>query len=141
MKRRFRCPVQEKKEFVVEVLSGYRTEVVARRHGLALKTLSKWVRQYQDEVDDLMAKKRIEEEKMKQDAASLEELQVKYEQAIKQIGEKELELSILRELVKKSTPTGDSVKMDCSGLPETYSVANLRVTSLHVLLPTETFGR
>jgi transposase-like protein len=104
MKRRFRCPVQEKKEFVVEVLSGYRTEVVARRHGLALKTLSKWVRQYQDEVDDLMAKKRIEEEKMKQDAASLEELQVKYEQAIKQIGEKELELSILRELVKKKYP-------------------------------------
>lgn len=30
MKRRFRCPVEAKKEFVVEVLAGYRTEVVAR---------------------------------------------------------------------------------------------------------------
>ena len=104
MKRRFRCPVQAKKEFVVEVLAGYRTEVVARRHGMSPKTLSNWVRQYQDEVGDLMVKKREEAEKVKADAASLEELQRKYDQALKQIGEKELELSILRELVKKKYP-------------------------------------
>jgi transposase-like protein len=104
MKRRFRCPVQAKKEFVVEVLAGYRTEAVARRHGMSPKTLSSWVRQYQDEVGDLMAKKQSEEEKLKQDAAELIELQQKYDQAIRQLGEKELELSILRELVKKKHP-------------------------------------
>lgn len=104
MKRRFRCPIQTKKELVVEVLSGYRTEVVARQHGMSPKTLSNWVRQYQDEVDDLMVKKRNDVEKLKQDAARLEELQQKYDIAVKQLGEKELELSILRELVKKKHP-------------------------------------
>jgi len=104
MKRRFRCPKQVKKEFVVEVLSGYRTEVVARKYGMAPRTLATWVRQYQDEVSDLMTKKRDEAEKMKQDAANYEELQHRYDQALKQLGEKELELSILRELVKKKHP-------------------------------------
>ena len=104
MKRRFRCPIQVRKELVVEVLSGYRTEVVARQHGMAPKTLSNWVRQYQDEVGELMAKKRDDAEKLKQDAAKLEELQQRYDQAVKQLGEKELELSILRELVKKKHP-------------------------------------
>ncbi|UUZ82669.1 transposase [Paenibacillus sp. P26] len=63
-------PGSSKKDLVVEVLSGYRTEVVARKHGMAPKTLSNWVRQYQDEVGDLMAKKRDEEEKIKEDAPS-----------------------------------------------------------------------
>jgi transposase-like protein len=104
MKRRFRCPVEAKKEFVVEVLSGYRIDVVARKHGMSPRTLSDWVRQYQDEVGDLMVKKRYDEEKLKHDAARLEELELKYDQAVKQLGEKELELSILRELVKKKHP-------------------------------------
>lgn len=104
MKRRFRCPVEAKKEFVVEVLSGYRTEVVARKYGIAPKTLSNWVRQYQDEVDDVMAKKRNEEEQQKQDAAKFQELQKKYDEAVKLLGEKELEVNILRDLVKKKYP-------------------------------------
>ncbi|WP_159885747.1 transposase [Paenibacillus puerhi] len=104
MKRRFRCPVQAKKELVVEVLSGYRTEVVARKYGMAPKTLSTWVRQYQDEVGDLMVKKRDEEEKTKQDAAKFKELEKKYDEAMKLLGQKELENSILRDLVKKKYP-------------------------------------
>ncbi|MGG1639638.1 transposase [Paenibacillus sp. NRS-1760] len=104
MKRRFRCPVEAKKELVVEVLAGYRTEVVARKHGMSPKTLSCWVRQYQDEVGELMAKRHDDEDKLKKDAAKLEALQLKYDQAIKQLGEKELELSILRDLVKKKHP-------------------------------------
>lgn len=105
MKRRFRCPVQAKKEYVAEVLAGgYRTEVVARRYGMSPKTLREWVRQYQDEVDGLVAKKRNEEEKLKQDAARLQELEKKYDEALKLLGEKELEISILQELVKKKYP-------------------------------------
>lgn len=104
MKRRFRCPVQAKKEYVAEVLAGYRTEVVARRYGMSPKTLSTWVRQYQDEVDDLMAKKRDEAEKLEKDAAKLQAVEKKYEEAVKLLGEKELEISILRELVKKKYP-------------------------------------
>lgn len=105
MKRRFRCPIQAKKEYVAEVLAGgYRTEVIARRYGMSPKTLREWVRQYQDEVDGLVAKKRNEEEKLKQDAMRLQELEKKYGEAMKLIGEKELEINILRELVKKKYP-------------------------------------
>lgn len=104
MKRRFKRPVQTKKEIVVEVLSGLRTEVVARRHDVSPSTLGRWVRQYQDEVDDLMVKRRDDAEKLIQDAARLEELQKKYDLAVNQLGEKEVELSILRELVKKKYP-------------------------------------
>jgi transposase-like protein len=104
MKRRFRCPIQAKKEIVVEVLSGYRTEVVAQQHGMSPSTLSKWVRQYQDEVDDLMVKKRDESEKLKQDAVKLQDLEKKYGEAMKLLGEKELEVNILRDLVKKKYP-------------------------------------
>ena len=104
MKRRFRCPVQAKKEYVAEVLAGYRSEVVARRYGMSPHTLRRWVHQYQDEVDELVAKKRDEEEKLKQDAARLQELQKKYDEALKLIGEKDLEIHILRDLVKKKYP-------------------------------------
>ncbi|WP_230202464.1 transposase [Paenibacillus ihumii] len=104
MKRRFRCPNETKKELVVEVLSGYRTEIVARKHGMSPRTLSQWVRQYQDEVGDLMKKKQNDAEKMKQDAANFKELEKKYNDAMKLLGEKELENSILRDLVKKKYP-------------------------------------
>jgi len=104
MKRRFRCPTQAKKELVVEVLSGYRTEVVARQHGMSPRTLGTWVRQYRDEVKDLMAKKENEAEKLKKDAARLQEVEKKLTDAMKLLGEKELEISILNELVKKKYP-------------------------------------
>lgn len=104
MKRRFRCPVQTKKEFVVEVLSGYRVEAVARQHGLSPKTLGNWVRQYQDEVDELMVKKQNEAKQIIQDAAQFQDLQKKYEDAVKLLGEKELEIHMLRDLVKKKYP-------------------------------------
>ncbi|SMF64986.1 Transposase [Paenibacillus uliginis N3/975] len=104
MKRRFRCPVEAKKEYVVEVLSGYRTEMVARKYGMSPKTLSGWVRQYEDEVGDLMVKKQKEAQKIEQDAAKFQELQQKYDEAMKLLGEKELENHILKDLVKKKYP-------------------------------------
>lgn len=105
MKRRFRCPVQAKKEYVAEVLAGgYRIDVIARRHGMSPKTLREWVRQYQDEVSDLMTKKREEAQQLKQDAGRYQELQKKYDNAMKLLGEKELENQLLRELVKKKYP-------------------------------------
>ncbi|GGG15678.1 transposase [Paenibacillus albidus] len=104
MKRRFQCPVETKKMLVVEVLSGYRTEVVARKHGLSPKTLGNWVRQYQDEVNDLMVKKEKDAKQLQQDAAQFHELQKKYDEAVKLLGEKEVENRMLRDLVKKKYP-------------------------------------
>lgn len=116
MIRRFRCSVEAKKEFVAEVLSGLRVDVVARRHGMHPNTLRIWVRQYRDEVDDIMAKKKQELEQIKQDAANYQELQKMYENAVKLLGERELEIQMLRELVKKIIPTGSGGEMDPKGL-------------------------
>lgn len=105
MKRRFRCSVAAKKEYVAEVLThGYRIDVVARRHGMAPETLRNWVRQYQDEVDDLMAKIRLESEQIEQDAKNYKEIEKKYDEALKLLGEKEVEIQILNELLKKKYP-------------------------------------
>lgn len=105
MKRRFRCSVNDKKEYVAEVLThGYRIDVVARRYGMSPKTLRNWVRQYQDEVDSLMAKMRRDNEQIKQDAESYKELQKKYEEALKLLGKKEVETQMLNELLKKKYP-------------------------------------
>lgn len=104
MKRRFRCPVETKRELVAEVLLGYRTEYVARKYGMSPKTLSSWVRQYQDEVDAIMVKKQEQSQQMQQDAAELQELQKRYKEAMKLLGEKELENNILKDLLKKTNP-------------------------------------
>jgi transposase-like protein len=104
MIRRFRCPVQTKKELVAEVLMGYRTEVVARRHGLSPKTLRDWVRQFRDEVGDIMERKRQEQKQILQAAEQFDELQKKYQEALKLIGELQLENNILRDMVKKKYP-------------------------------------
>jgi len=104
MKRRFRCPEATKKAYVVEVLSGYRIDAVARKYGMSPKSLREWVRQYQDEVDELMVKKRQADEKTKHNAEQFDELQSKYKEAMKLLGEKELEINILREAVKKNNP-------------------------------------
>lgn len=104
MKRRFRCPVQTKKELVAEVLMGCRTVVVARRYGLSPKTLSNWVRQYRDEVGNIMEQKQNEQQELVEKAARYEELEQKYQEALKLIGEKDLEISILRDMVKKKYP-------------------------------------
>ncbi|EFM12490.1 transposase IS3/IS911 family protein [Paenibacillus curdlanolyticus YK9] len=104
MKRRFRCPVMVKKELVAEVLAGYRVEVVARQQGMSPSTLSTWVRQYQDEVGDIVVRKQDEAKQMKQDAANFHELEHKYKEALKLLGEKELENNILKDLLKKTNP-------------------------------------
>jgi len=83
---------------------GYRTEVVARRHGMSPKTLGEWVRQYRDEVGDIMKQKQCEQHEQLEKAAKYEELEKKYQEALKLIGEKDLEISILRDMVKKKYP-------------------------------------
>jgi len=83
---------------------GCRTIVVARRHGLSPETLSKWVRQYRDEVGDIMERKKQEQQQILEAAANYEELQKKYEEALKLIGHLQLENNILRDMVKKKYP-------------------------------------
>jgi transposase-like protein len=104
MKRRFRCPVTTKRELVAEVLLGYRTEFVARKYGLSPHTLRRWVREYRDEVGEVMAKKQEQNEQLVKDAEELKDLKKKYNSAMKILGEKELEIAILQDLLKKMNP-------------------------------------
>ena len=101
MKRRFHCTEEMKKEYVGLVVSGYRTEHVARQHGMSPSTLQKWVREYWDEVEAEMVKKKQEAE---QAAKETLDLKKKYDQAMKMLGEKELEIEILKDLLKKTNP-------------------------------------
>ena len=100
MKRRFHCTEEMKKEFVGLVVSGYRTEHVARQNGMSPSTLQRWVRQYWDEVEAEMAAKKKQAEQLEQDT---QDLQKRYDQAVKMLGEKDIEIAILKDLVKKTT--------------------------------------
>lgn len=93
-----------KKEAVSLLLDGYRTESVARKLEVNPVTVRRWLKQYEDEVDLIMAQRRSKEERMQEAAEQLPVLKEKYQKAIKLLGEKELEIEILRELVKKKHP-------------------------------------
>jgi transposase-like protein len=101
VKRRFHWNDELKKGYVELVVSGYRTEHVARQHGMSPSTLQRWVRQYWDEVEATMVKKKQQAEQL---AKQSEDWKTKYDQAMKLLGEKELENAILKDLVKKTTP-------------------------------------
>jgi len=101
VKRRFHCTVEMKKEYVEMVLSGYRTEYIARQHGMSPSALQSWVRQYWDEVQANMTRKKQQAEQI---AKETTDLQKKYDQAMKLLGEKDLEIAILKDLLKKTTP-------------------------------------
>jgi Sec-independent protein translocase protein TatA len=68
------------------------------------KTLGEWVRQYRDEVGDIMKQKQHQQDELLEKAAKYEELEKKYQEALRLIGEKDLEISILRDMVKKKYP-------------------------------------
>jgi transposase-like protein len=84
-----------------EALGGIRTGVLARKYQVTPNTIRNWVREYQDKygadalptIDERVA-----------DAQRLVEMEAKYGQAVKALGEKELENQVLRELLKKSSP-------------------------------------
>ncbi|MBB6735148.1 transposase [Cohnella zeiphila] len=99
--------VPEKKQLVERVLDGYRIEYVARTEGLHPETLREWVRQFRDEVESDMAKRKPEQSAQSPEnvLAQPNDIEKKYTEAMKLLGEKELEIAILRDLLKKTNPT------------------------------------
>jgi len=84
-----------------EALGGIKVGVLARKYDVSPRTIRNWVKEYQDTFgDDAVPTidERIDESKR------LAELEDKYNRAVKALGEKELEIEVLRELVKKSSP-------------------------------------
>lgn len=92
---------EERLKIVKEALAGVKVGILARMYNTHPETIRGWVREHRDEIDteDIPAATEHVEELRR-----LQEVEEKYEKAMKVIGEKELELEILRELVKKKNP-------------------------------------
>lgn len=92
---------EQREKAAQEVLSGIKAAVVARKYGVTPGTVNQWVRDYREqhgEQDHPYPQEQAEELKR------LFEIEKKYEKAVRLLGEKDLEIEILRELLKKPTP-------------------------------------
>lgn len=89
-------------QVVEEALERGNIALTARNHGISPYSLYNWIKQYRDEVEPTMSKKK-DLDKLN-NPQTTEEWKEKYEQAAKLIGEKELEIAVLRDLVKKKHP-------------------------------------
>jgi len=88
-------------QIVKEALSGIKVAVLARKYDVSPKSINNWVREYRDKIGEEeipAADAHIQELKR------LQEIEEKYNKAVKVLGEKELEIEILRELLKKKNP-------------------------------------
>ncbi|SMF66946.1 Transposase and inactivated derivatives [Paenibacillus uliginis N3/975] len=90
-------------QVVEEALERGNVALTARKHGLSPYSLYKWVKQYRDEVEMTMSRKK-NMDRLEVQPQTTGDWKEKYEQATKLIGEKELEIAILRDLVKKTHP-------------------------------------
>lgn len=88
-----------KKKYVRIVLETGNMTSTARKAGITRETLRKWMREYEDEIQEVMEK---EGTTTLSENPTKDELREKYEQAMKLLGEKELEVAMLKNLLKKS---------------------------------------
>jgi len=88
-------------KIVREVLAGIKVGALARMYNIHPETIRNWVRDHRDDIhpDEIPAA-----DEHLQELRRLQEVEAKFEQAKKLLGEKELEIEILRELVKKKNP-------------------------------------
>jgi len=94
--------IQLKKEIVREAIEGGNASYTARKHGLSPKTVSQWVREYREEVEEEMTT----QDKHPDQVLSLKEdqdIKKQLEQALKLIGKLQVENEILKDLLKKTT--------------------------------------
>lgn len=84
-----------------EAIHGTKISFLARKYSVSPSTISNWVKFYKDrfgEEDTPSVQERID------DAERVQDLETKMETAIKLLGEKDLEIELLRELLKKANP-------------------------------------
>lgn len=91
-----------KKKYVRLAIESGKQVSIAHQAGICRQTLSKWINEYGDEI-----REEIESEgntsAIVSDNPSINEMKRKYEQAMRLVGEKELEIAMLRNLLKKSS--------------------------------------
>jgi len=74
---------------------------LSRKYGVHPETIRSWIREYRDQIEDHEIPPADEQ---LQELKRLQEVEEKYQTAVKILGEKELEIEILRELLKKKNP-------------------------------------
>ena len=92
-------------QVVEEALDRGNVALTARKHGLSPYSLYKWVKQYREEVEMTMSKKKNMETVSHPQTG--EDWKQKYEQAAKLLGDQQLRIAILEDLVKKKHPQID----------------------------------
>ncbi|HWO77106.1 MAG TPA: helix-turn-helix domain-containing protein [Bacillus sp. (in: firmicutes)] len=88
-----------KKQYVRMALESGRMTSIANKAGISRSTLRKWMDEYEEEVREVMEAEGVT---VLSENPSKDELLAKYEQAMKLLGEKELEVAMLKNLIKKS---------------------------------------
>ncbi|NRF90014.1 transposase [Paenibacillus frigoriresistens] len=86
---------------VREALAGVKVGILARMYDVHPETIRGWIR---DHRDDVAPEEIPMTDEHLQELQRLQEIEAKYEKAMKILGEKELENEILRELIKKRNP-------------------------------------
>ncbi|MNP03076.1 Transposase [compost metagenome] len=89
-------------KIVKEALAGIKVGVLARMYDIHPETIRNWIRDHRDFISDDEIP--VADEHL-QELQRLQEVEERYEKAVKVLGEKELELEILRELLKKKAPS------------------------------------
>ena len=89
------------KQVVKESLEVGNAAIVARKHDLSANMVSRWVREHKNQNNIGFSHVHATTGSYNQSAKALES---ENEQLKKLLGEKDLEIAILRDLVKKTTP-------------------------------------
>lgn len=106
MNRRRQGALQELRDQVARAsLAGLKTGFLARKYGVSPETVRKWTKEFKERegVDFLPS---IDEQIAA--AKRIQELEENQERLLKALGEKELEITVLRELVKKTNRSSTS---------------------------------
>jgi len=88
-------------KIVKEALAGIKVGVLARMYDVHPETIRIWVRDHRDAIPPEEIP--VADEHL-QELQRLQDVEQRYEKAVKVLGEKELEIEILRELLKKKAP-------------------------------------
>lgn len=90
-----------KKKYVRMALETNKYATTARAAGISTDTLRKWMKEYETDVRDEMEREGIS---LTTSEPSSMDYKQKYEKAMKLLGEKELEVALLKDALKKNDP-------------------------------------
>ena len=104
MSTRRRHSTETKLRIVKEVLETGNGSIVARRHGLSASMVNRWVRQYQQYGEAAFKGASKSNGQVVGNDKDYRKLEEENEHLKKILGEKDLEVAILRDLLKKQNP-------------------------------------